>query len=216
MTKPRNDSWTEEQDLLLAEKILAYIREGKTQVAAFEVVGEELGRTAAACAYRWNTVVRTRFEKSITLAKKQRLSSKKINRTKKTTGETSKIVRTKNNNITPQSEPVTNPETEVTLTKEMVLTYLEKHLHTEPFNADYVKNLEKGNTELTNKNEELNKRIEKQDDEINHLQKQLKEYEDDLREALKIINQAASMSGRFNDRKAFLADNYEEDIRIAQ
>jgi prespore-specific regulator len=70
--KVRQDAWSEENDLLLAETVLRHVREGSTQLNAFEEVGDELNRTSAACGFRWNAVVRQQYEKALQLAKKQR------------------------------------------------------------------------------------------------------------------------------------------------
>ncbi|MGG3571668.1 RsfA family transcriptional regulator [Bacillus gobiensis] len=72
MTKQRQDAWSEENDLLLAETVLRHVREGSTQLNAFEEVGDKLNRTSAACGFRWNAVVRHQYEKALSLAKKQR------------------------------------------------------------------------------------------------------------------------------------------------
>jgi prespore-specific regulator len=72
MTATRQDAWSEDDDLLLAEVILRHIREGSTQLAAFEEVGYKLGRTPAACGFRWNSTVRKKYESSIQIAKAQR------------------------------------------------------------------------------------------------------------------------------------------------
>ena len=47
--KQRQDAWSEENDLLLAETVLRHVREGSTQLNAFEEVGDRLNRTSAAC-----------------------------------------------------------------------------------------------------------------------------------------------------------------------
>ncbi|WP_416828018.1 RsfA family transcriptional regulator [Ectobacillus polymachus] len=70
--KVRQDAWTEEDDLLLAETVLRHVREGSTQLNAFEEVGDQLNRTSAACGFRWNAVVRYNFDKALQLAKKHR------------------------------------------------------------------------------------------------------------------------------------------------
>ncbi|MGE6630399.1 RsfA family transcriptional regulator [Bacillus sp. NPDC077027] len=72
MSKQRQDAWSEEDDLLLAETVLRHVREGSTQLNAFEEVGDKLNRTSAACGFRWNAVVRHQYEKALALAKKQR------------------------------------------------------------------------------------------------------------------------------------------------
>ncbi len=72
MTTVRQDAWTQDEDLLLAEVVLRYIREGGTQLSAFEEVGKKLSRTSAACGFRWNSYVRKQYKQGIELAKKQR------------------------------------------------------------------------------------------------------------------------------------------------
>jgi prespore-specific regulator len=72
MTTTRQDAWTNDEDLLLAEVVLRHIREGTTQLAAFEEVGRRLSRTAAACGFRWNSYVRKQYKTGIEVAKKQR------------------------------------------------------------------------------------------------------------------------------------------------
>ncbi|MDP4162034.1 MAG: RsfA family transcriptional regulator [Bacillota bacterium] len=76
--KIRQDAWTDEDDLLLAETVLRHVREGSTQLNAFEEVGDKLNRTSAACGFRWNAVVRHRYEKALQLSKKQRKQRQRI------------------------------------------------------------------------------------------------------------------------------------------
>jgi prespore-specific regulator len=76
--KSRQDAWTEEDDLLLAETVLRHVREGSTQLNAFEEVGDKLNRTSAACGFRWNAVVRHQYEKALGLAKKQRKQRQRL------------------------------------------------------------------------------------------------------------------------------------------
>ena len=80
MVASRQDAWTEDDDLVLAEVTLRHIREGGTQLAAFEEVGQRLGRTAAACGFRWNSCVRKRYDAAIMIAKSQRQQLKKMGR----------------------------------------------------------------------------------------------------------------------------------------
>lgn len=72
----RQDAWTEEDDRVLAEIILRHIAEGSTQLAAFEESSEKLGRTSAACGYRWNASVRKLYGTGIDIAKNQRRQAK--------------------------------------------------------------------------------------------------------------------------------------------
>lgn len=75
--KVRQDAWSHEDDLLLAETVLRHIREGSTQLNAFEEVGDKLNRTSAACGFRWNAEVRKKYYQAMELAKKQRKERKR-------------------------------------------------------------------------------------------------------------------------------------------
>lgn len=77
MSIVRQDAWTNDEDLVLAEVVLRHIREGSTQLAAFDEVGERLSRTSAACGFRWNSSIRKKYEAAIAIAKKQRKNLKK-------------------------------------------------------------------------------------------------------------------------------------------
>ncbi|MRH42153.1 RsfA family transcriptional regulator [Aquibacillus halophilus] len=72
MNNTRQDAWSQDEDLLLAETVLRYIREGKTQLEAFKEVGKRLSRTPAACGFRWNASIRKQYQKAINIAKKDR------------------------------------------------------------------------------------------------------------------------------------------------
>ncbi|GGE66356.1 RsfA family transcriptional regulator [Priestia taiwanensis] len=72
MATTRQDAWTEDEDLLLAEVVLRHIREGGTQLSAFKEVGRNLSRTAAACGFRWNSYVRKLHKANIEEAKQHR------------------------------------------------------------------------------------------------------------------------------------------------
>ncbi|OUM87770.1 MAG: hypothetical protein BAA01_13270 [Bacillus thermozeamaize] len=80
----RQDGWTADEDLLLAEITLRHIREGSTQLAAFEEVARRIGRTAAACGFRWNSYLRKKYQVAIQLAKSQRKRDLSGNGPKKT------------------------------------------------------------------------------------------------------------------------------------
>lgn len=78
MTKLRQDAWQEEADLLLADIVLRHIREGSTQLNAFEEAGNKMKRTAAACGFRWNAVVRHEFDEQVEEAKEARKEKLKL------------------------------------------------------------------------------------------------------------------------------------------
>lgn|SRR5690625_1312984 len=72
MNRARQDAWTEEEDVLLAEIVLSHIRNGQTQLEAFKQAGEKLSRTAAACGFRWNATIRKNHEQEINSARNKR------------------------------------------------------------------------------------------------------------------------------------------------
>ncbi|GLC87981.1 RsfA family transcriptional regulator [Lysinibacillus piscis] len=72
MSKTRQDAWLKENDELLAEAVIRHVTEGSTQLNAFEEAGDALNRTAAACGFRWNAVVRKEYEEQLATAKKER------------------------------------------------------------------------------------------------------------------------------------------------
>lgn len=80
MSTVRQDAWSHNDDVLLGEVVLRHIREGSTQLKAFEEVGEKLNRTAAACGFRWNALIRKKYKTAIELAKQERREYKKKNK----------------------------------------------------------------------------------------------------------------------------------------
>ncbi|WP_337035130.1 RsfA family transcriptional regulator [Paenibacillus illinoisensis] len=81
MNTNRSDSWSTADDLILAETILDHIRNGSTQLKAFEEVGKKLTRTAGACGFRWNNTIRKKYVQAILQAKQ--LKQVKVNHPKK-------------------------------------------------------------------------------------------------------------------------------------
>lgn len=78
MAKLRQDAWLKENDEVLAEAVLRHVKEGSTQLNAFEEAGDKLNRTPAACGFRWNAVVRKRYEKELEEAKRIRKERMKL------------------------------------------------------------------------------------------------------------------------------------------
>lgn len=78
MTKTRQDAWSKNEDIILAETVLRYIREGRTQLEAFKEVAKKLSRTSAACGFRWNATIRKQYSNAIQLARKERKRSNNI------------------------------------------------------------------------------------------------------------------------------------------
>jgi len=101
-TQERKDNWSTEDDTILAEIVLKHIREGSTQLIAFEKAGTQLMRTAPACGFRWNSFVRKHYEPEIAEAKKIKLQRKqqKLKGTDKNIVTTSSLTRKSPEQIT--------------------------------------------------------------------------------------------------------------------
>lgn len=80
MEKYRSDSWTPEEDTILAGKVLRAVSDGYTQLHAFEQACNTLGRTPGACGFRWNTTVRKQYRDALALAKQVAYQNKHQNK----------------------------------------------------------------------------------------------------------------------------------------
>lgn len=70
-TEKRKDQWTKEDDERLAEIVLHNVQNGKTQLEAFEMAADELGRTKQACGFRWNKTLRGQYSQSLLAVRNQ-------------------------------------------------------------------------------------------------------------------------------------------------
>lgn len=77
MSKQRQDAWTKDEDVLLAETVLRHIRNGRTQLEAFKQAADALSRTPAACGFRWNATIRKQHLDAVDLAKNNRKQANK-------------------------------------------------------------------------------------------------------------------------------------------
>ena len=59
--KRRKDQWTTADDEKLAEIVIGYVQNGKTQLEAFSQAAEVLERTKQACGFRWNKTLRLQY-----------------------------------------------------------------------------------------------------------------------------------------------------------
>ncbi|MDV2885386.1 transcriptional regulator [Alkalihalophilus pseudofirmus] len=156
MTTIRQDAWSTDEDLILAEVVLRHIREGSTQLAAFEEVGERLSRTSAACGFRWNSAIRKKYESAISLAKKQRSKAKVAAEPFEASVE--EEIRTDAIGDSIQAaEPHSLEEKDLTMEK--VITFLEAYHQNDKSieNVQMIKRLESENAELIKKVERLEK-----------------------------------------------------------
>ncbi|OAH57618.1 MULTISPECIES: RsfA family transcriptional regulator [Bacillaceae] len=182
--KQRQDAWSKEDDLLLAETVLRHVREGSTQLNAFEEVGDQLNRTSAACGFRWNAVVRQQYEKALDLAKKQRKQRNRLLKTeqKKEKEELYKIPEL-TETVTAQSIRLHQDQTPLTIDE--VISFLRSMDAT----YDIKKENDKLRSELeTVKNEKIV--LEKK---LCHLEKSALTMQEDYETMMKIMNRARKL-----------------------
>jgi len=174
LTITRQDAWTQDEDILLAEVVLRHIREGGTQLSAFEEVGKALSRTAAACGFRWNSFVRKQYQSGIELAKKQRK-------------ELRKKIGIHSANLPGSVKTVSGSNTE-NLTLDDVIQYLEK-LKEAPVQKDFIDEKKKLAKEIN----ELKQEVEKLRSENQSLKKRLELTEEDYKALIEIMERARKM-----------------------
>ncbi|OPH58422.1 hypothetical protein BC351_24030 [Paenibacillus ferrarius] len=78
--KRREDAWIENHDITLAKTVISHIKNGSTQLAAFEESASRMNRTVAACGFRWNKELRKQYEAEINDAKLYRIKQKQQKR----------------------------------------------------------------------------------------------------------------------------------------
>ncbi|MDR4327847.1 RsfA family transcriptional regulator [Bacillus pseudomycoides] len=195
--KVRQDAWTDEDDLLLAETVLRHVREGSTQLNAFEEVGDQLNRTSAACGFRWNAVVRYSYEQALQLAKRHRkdkmraASGEHAKKRLLYTPSASAVITVDEepviNNTVPRSEPAVSS---TSITIQDVIYFLQ----TIGSSSVKVTALENENVRLKQeikaqmlRNEELEKKLEKLEQQSNTVQ-------EDYETLMNIMNRARKLA----------------------
>ena len=195
MTKVRQDAWSHEDDLLLAETVLRHIRDGSTQLNAFEEVGDELNRTSAACGFRWNAEVRNKYIQAIELAKKQRKQKKRMQaanrkqiKNEKTFELQENLTSEQNNKLIMEPEEVAHSEVELNLEK--VIHYLEK-LSQDMYHSEHNK---QKFDKLESENQALYERVQELERELQVKEKRLETVEEDYRTFIQIMERARKMT----------------------
>ncbi|QOR68455.1 RsfA family transcriptional regulator [Cytobacillus suaedae] len=182
MTTTRQDAWTQDEDLLLAEVVLRHIRDGGTQLSAFEEVGKKLSRTSAACGFRWNSYVRKQYKSGIELAKKQRKEAKKD------TTVLEAPTASKNNSIQEEAS-VQLPKTIEVSTIRKIISLLEEYEQSQQ-NHEVLK---QENTELREVILSLEEKNKKLLEENGTLANNLEVIEEDYNALIEIMERARKM-----------------------
>lgn len=207
MTAARQDAWTPDDDLLLAEVTLRHIREGSTQLAAFEEVGEKLGRTSAACGFRWNSFVRKKYEAAIQIAKAQRKQRKQSQRLKPmvpvSTGleESAMTSSTVSQTVSSTPPSVGYASLEDELSFEAVIRFLKNQKDLTKRVKQLEREIEEKDAELLQLREE-NHKMNKQ---LNNVQTDYQVVNEDYRTLIQIMDRARKM--------ALLTENEDLDLR---
>ncbi|NCU16179.1 RsfA family transcriptional regulator [Pallidibacillus pasinlerensis] len=178
MTIVRQDAWTKDEDLLLAEVVLRHIREGSTQLKAFEEVGQKLNRTPAACGFRWNSFVRKQYKSGVELAKKQRKELKKNPQP-----HYDLSIELIEERVLPKSE-------HGDLSLEKVISYLEQFKEKE----SNVESLRQELQNLKERYEELEEKVQEKSRENEILKKENKTLKDDYLALLSIMEKARKLA----------------------
>jgi prespore-specific regulator len=187
MAVKRQDAWSSEDDMILAEVTLRHIRDGGTQLSAFEEVAEKLGRTPAACGFRWNSSVRKNYEAAIQVAKTER-QRRNQDRSRYTTPLTLSSVRI-------DSVPVLeNQEDEYSL--DHVIRFLRQHKNEVGELKKQQKQLEQ---ELFEREDEL-RRLEKENrsmkEQLTTVESDYQLVNDDYRTLVQIMERARRLATR--------------------
>ncbi|UVI32180.1 RsfA family transcriptional regulator [Paenibacillus spongiae] len=191
MTAVRQDAWSPDDDLILAEVTLRHIREGSTQLAAFEEVGERIGRTSAACGFRWNSCVRKRYEDAIQIAKQQR---QKRNYMKKQSFVATSQVSSVNTIDVEERSYKNDSITEESLSVDTVIRFLRQWKATYQELTRQIKSLER---ELRERDEELftlRGLNEKLSHEVNSAQTDYRTVNDDYKTLIQIMDRARRLT----------------------
>lgn len=189
MTAVRQDAWSADDDLMLAEVTLRHIREGSTQLAAFEEVGERIGRTSAACGFRWNSCVRKRHEEGIQLAKQQRQKRNYLR--KQSFANVPQVSGIASAEVGEEAGKAMGADD---ITIEAIIRFLKSWKgHYQELNR-HVKTLEK---ELKEKDEEifeLRVKAEKLSREVNNAQTDYRTVNDDYKTLIQIMDRARKLA----------------------
>jgi prespore-specific regulator len=181
MTSTRQDAWNQDEDLLLAEVVLRHIREGSTQLHAFEEVGKQLSRTSAACGFRWNSFVRKQYKSGIEIAKRQRKELKKQ--------VTSLVASPEEEYSLPENAKIEKKKVDLTISFQQVMDFLsdlndqaesyQSEKEEKKKQQDNISDLEKKVYYLASENEKLSL--------------ELKTIENDYRSLIEIMERARKM-----------------------
>lgn len=190
MTAIRQDAWRPDDDLMLAEVTLRHIREGSTQLSAFEEVGERIGRTSAACGFRWNSFVRKQYEEAIQIAKQQRHKRNYMKKQAASLPQVSSVSVYETEERTVKSEP----SFEESLSIDAVIRFLREWKTTYQELSRQVRSYEKGIREKEEELQRLRQENERLTKEVNSVQSDYHAVNDDYKTLIQIMDRARRLT----------------------
>jgi prespore-specific regulator len=229
MTKQDNRSWTDDEDLMIAEAMLNQIRKNLNREEVLEELGKKFGRTSGAVGFRWYSKIRKQYKQAVEIAKKAAKNSLKLENIAKEVNEKADEVEVENKII---EEPVVKPTDEIVATEPIVeatiitneltmdkviefLSNLEKQPQT---NSAEVERLIAENETLKNENEVLRNRngdLEhsklKTDREFRKLEQDYEQIKADYTALVQIMERARDMFDRNDKPKEKPAHSFKMD-----
>lgn len=190
----RKDSWTPEEDKLLGETVINIVKNGGTQLDAFQEVAVKVDRTAPAVGFRWNSTVRKQYARQLSEAKKEG----KLNRPKKYTPEISNYQ--EHSQIKTESFKTIDNSSSTDSSDEfpIQLNELEKFI-------EKYKTLTKENISLRQKLDESEKGRNQAEAKLNNLLEGFDLGEDEYRVFISLLKQARELVAKIRDEEKIRA-----------
>ncbi|WP_085524085.1 RsfA family transcriptional regulator [Tuberibacillus sp. Marseille-P3662] len=191
MSTVRQDAWNHDEDLLLAETVLRHIREGGTQLGAFEEVGQKLSRTSAACGFRWNSLVRKNYESAITVAKNKRKEQHAAQKKLKQPLSDEKRSQSTEGQSESRASAAKAGDNEQAFNLSSIIDYLQQLKNNELDSYD----LEKENKTLKKQLEHMKKEKSELSQTLQTVERQYQEIEAEYQKMLSVMDRARKMMG---------------------
>ncbi|MGZ4164554.1 MAG: RsfA family transcriptional regulator [Tumebacillaceae bacterium] len=193
MKTVRQDAWTVEDDNVLADIILRQIRTGGTQLAAFQEAGMKLGRTQAACGFRWNGVVRKQYTAQIEIAKADRRTTKELQQQSSQGPSTESLL----------ADEGEDGNVRTNLSWNDVLRFLRTQRSESQVLASRLRQLERDLETKTSEEERLRAENRSLHSELERIESELTVLREDHRALVSIMERARKM--------VFLGEQYQEE-----
>lgn len=201
MSAIRQDAWSDNDDFILAEVTLRQIREGGTQLSAFEEVGERIGRTSAACGFRWNSYVRKNYEAAIQIAKAQRQKRNQLK--KQVSSPMQGLASVSTIDLNEMSNHRSESVIEESISIDAVIRFLRQWKTTYQDVTRHTRNLEKDLNEVQDELDRLRKENYKLSKQVNMVETDYRVVNDDYKALIQIMDRARKL--------AFLVEEEEEN-----